>query len=63
MKARLALLSMLAGYLGLVLFAAAVVGRFYGEKPILGLNATNLFLVGIGVTVWGIWARLVSRPD
>lgn len=63
MKARLASLSILAGYLGLILYAIAVVGRFYGERPVLGMNATNLFLVGIGVTVWGIWARMVSRPD
>jgi hypothetical protein len=62
MKQRLATMGTLAGYLGAVILVAAVVGRFYGDRPFIGIKAMNVYLAGVGVIVWGIWARLESRP-
>jgi hypothetical protein len=61
MKDRLASLATIAGYLGAVLFVIALVGRFYGENSFLGFKAMNVFMSGIGVITWGIWARLESK--
>jgi len=61
MKDRLATLATVAGYLGAALFVIALVGRFYGERSFLGFKAMNVFLSGVGVITWGIWARLESR--
>lgn len=61
MQSNLAKAATLAGYVGLLVLIAGVAGRFYGEKPFLGIKAMNVYLVGVGVIVWAIWARLESR--
>lgn len=61
MQSNLAKAATLAGYIGLVALLAGVAGRFYGEKPFLGIKAMNVYLAGVGLIVWAIWARLESR--
>lgn len=61
MQSNLAKAATLAGYVGLLVLIVSVAGRFYGEKPFLGIKAMNVYLVGVGVIVWAIWARLESR--
>lgn len=60
MREKLGPLGTYAGYLGMLICLAAVIGRFYGERPILGFNASNLFVIGVGVMVWACWAKLES---
>ena len=53
--------SSLSGVLGLVVCLVAVFGRFYGQKPFLGFQSINIFIVGIGLIVLASWLKLEAK--
>jgi hypothetical protein len=61
MKKYLASLGTVVAYVGMIVCLAAVAGRFYGAKTVLGYQAVNLFVLGTGLMVWSCWAKLESR--
>ncbi len=61
MKDRLASVATYVAYLGMLICVAAFVGRFYGAKTVLGYQAANVFLLGVGLMVWSCWAKLEAR--
>ncbi|HKI84424.1 MAG TPA: hypothetical protein VKA63_08810 [Candidatus Krumholzibacteria bacterium] len=61
MKKYLASLGTVVAYVGMIVCLAAVAGRFYGAKTVLGYQAVNFFMLGIGLMVWSCWAKLESR--
>ena len=60
MKKALKLAGTFAGYLGAVVTAIAIVGRFYGEPPVFGWCASNLMLLGATILVFACWCKLES---
>ncbi len=61
MKDKLASISTWVAYLGMLVSLLAVAGRFYGNKTVLGYQAANVLLLGVGLMVWSCWAKLESR--
>ena len=61
MKKYLASLGTYVAYVGMIVCLVAVVGRFYGARAVWGYQASNLFLIGTGLMVWSVWAKLESR--
>ena len=61
MREKLGKLGTYVAFLGMVVCLAAIVGRFYGNRPVLGFQAVNLFVVGVGMLVWACWAKLEAH--
>ncbi len=58
MKIDLNRLGTLSGYLGILVFATGVAGRFYREPEFIGHKAISILTVGIAFLVFGCWAKL-----
>lgn len=63
MKNGLNQLGRLCGYVGILFFIVAVVGRliFYSERGICSFSAASIFLAGIGFLVLGCWLKLEAK--
>ena len=48
------------GYLGALVCAVAIVGRFYGEPMVFGFAASNMLLLGAVIAVFACWCKLES---
>ena len=46
------------GVMGILLCAASVAGRFYGEQTLHGFQAINVYTVGVGVIAAACFMRL-----
>jgi hypothetical protein len=61
MRRHLERLGTVLGFAGLLVCAVAVVGRFYGGKELLGFQAINFFILGVGAIAAGCWSKLEAR--
>jgi hypothetical protein len=61
MKNAWGLVGTVAGYLGIVICAAAIAGRFYGEPLFLGYEARAWLLLGMASMLLGCWAKLEAK--
>lgn len=61
MKRHLERLGTAVGCLGLLICAVAVAGRFYGARELLGFQAINFFILGVGAITAACWAKLEAR--
>jgi len=46
------------GYLGTLVCAVAIAGRFYGEPSVLGWTASNVLLLGATILVFACWSKM-----
>jgi len=51
----------LVGVIGIVICLMSAVGRFYGDNSVLGFQAINMFIVGVGLMVFGCFAKISGR--
>lgn len=49
------------GYLGILVCLLAAAGYCYGDPTFRGLNATGIYIGGIGLIVTGCWAKLEAK--
>lgn len=61
MKRILAKSSPVLGYAGILVCLLAVFGRFYGEPRLMGYQAIDIFVVGVGLVVIACFTHLESR--
>jgi len=46
------------GYLGTLVCAVAIAGRFYGEPAVFGWVASNVLLLGVAILAFACWSKL-----
>ncbi len=49
------------GYLGILTCLVGAFGYCYGDPTFQGLNATGIYIGGIGLITAGCWAKLESK--
>ena len=60
MKKAFKLAGTVGGYLGVVVCALGIVGRFYGEPLVFGFAASNMLLLGAALLAFACWCKLES---
>lgn len=60
MKKAFKIAGTIGGYLGTVVCAVAIAGRFYGEPAVFGWIASNVLLLGATILAFACWCKLES---
>ena len=58
MKKAFKIAGTVGGYLGTLVCAVAIAGRFYGEPAVFGWVASNVLLLGVAILAFACWSKL-----